>query len=631
MAVLAFFFLVLTIGGLSSFQAWSILSGTQEIQEQGHHIQLTEAIHVTIHQLIREVDRAVMETRLDREIHMQQLAAETASRITAFVHAHLKNEAPSPERDGEIEGVLALEKLYHDLEFARIRILARVADRGQAAQEDLQTLDRVAHRLPVLTDQITEIHHATIRRLVGRGVSRMKVIAGAYLAFLVVGVACVIGGIVRFSQTVVLPLCRLASTTQDIAAGDFQKRVPILSRDEIGRLSQSFNEMAERLERRETELRRAQVELSRRVLETRALYHFGVEISSTLELDKILRSVVEKARALLQSEGAALCLFRPQGDGLETRIVSDSKPMTDLAAGMRLPWCLTEVGQCLSPDSELCSARMILDKGSRATGLAAALKRGEETLGALCVGWKEARCYQREDRELLEGLAAQAAIAIENARLYREVKALAALQERERLAREMHDGLAQAVGYIHFRLKTLEDRLEVHGQAPRVAELSEMRATARKAYEDIRQSLFGLRTGGSKSMGLIPILTEYLHEFSQQSEIPVELQDGDTRATRFSAEAQIQIIRVIQEALTNVRKHANARRAWVRFALDDGMGRVTIADDGVGFIMRTVAGADRRRFGLGSMRERIESLGGRLEIHSAPRQGTQVVARIPLA
>jgi nitrate/nitrite-specific signal transduction histidine kinase len=96
--------------------------------------------------------------------------------------------------------------------------------------------------------------------------------------------------------------------TADIAAGDFEKRVPVGSRDEIGQLSQSFNAMAETLERREAELCVAQAELSRRVIEIRALYRIGVEISSMLDLDEILQSVVEKTRTLLRAKGRPLSL-----------------------------------------------------------------------------------------------------------------------------------------------------------------------------------------------------------------------------------------------------------------------------------------------------------------------------------
>lgn len=208
---------------------------------------------------------------------------------------------------------------------------------------------------------------------------------------------------------------------------------------------------------------------------------------------------------------------------------------------------------------------------------------------------------------------------------------MATVQERERLAREIHDDLAQAVGYLHLRLKTLENRLERSSQPASLAEVAEMRTVAAKAYEDVRQSIFGLRTMVSKSLGLVPTLTEYLHEFSQRSGIVVDLQVEDDRATQFSPEAEIQLIRIIQEALTNVRKHASARHAWVRFAIDGNMGSVTIADHGAGFPVEALAGDFRDRFGLRTMRERAEGLGGTLEIRSTPGKGTEVVARIPLA
>lgn len=631
LAVAAFFLLILAIGGLSSLLAWSILSNTREILEQSHHIEVTETIHATIHHLIREVDWAVIERSLDRQSHMRDLTNRAASMIAAFLDEHLKEEEPFAEREAEIARIRAIQKLYYDLDAALNRIIARVAVKGRAGPEDLQVLDLVAHQIPPLAQQLNEIHQAKIRRLITKGIIRMKVILGAYLAFLLIGGSCVILGIILFSRTVALPLRRLASATLGIAAGDFGKRVPIGSRDEIGQLSQSFNDMAEALQRRERELQKAQAELSRRVMETQALYRIGVEISSMLELDKVLHSVVEKGRALLQSEGAALCLFQPEGEGLEVRAVGGPVERSGLALEAGRPRCLTQSGGCLWPGPDPCSICILLEGRPPGAGLAAPLMRGENIIGALCVGRKEVQAFQPEDRELLDGLAAQAAIAIENARLYAEVKSLATLEERERIAREIHDGMAQAVGYLHFRLKTLEDRLNSSHRPPSLTELTELRVAAGKAYEDIRQSIFGLRTAVSKGLGLIPILTEYLHEFSQQSGISVELQDEDESASRFSPETEIQLIRVIQEALTNVRKHANARHAWVRFAPEGSMSRVAISDDGTGFSVGSLTADSRRHFGLRTMRERLEGVGGRLEITSAPGQGTQVVARIPLA
>lgn len=630
MAVAALFLLILVIGGLSSFLAWSILSSTQEIVRESHHVEVTESIHTTIHHLIRELDRAIIQRTLDRQSHVKDLTHEAASTITAFLDEHIKEEETFPEKEQEITLIRLIQKVYLQLETAASSILGRLAAKAPPRSEDLLVLDGVGHQIPVLSRQLNDIHHAKIRRLNARGIIRMKVILGAYVAFLLVGGACVIVSTVLFARTVALPLRRLAAATLDIAAGDFGRRVPTSSRDEIGQLSQSFNTMTEMLQRREAELRGAQAELSRRVIETQALYRIGVEVSAMLDLDKVLQSVVEKARALLQGQGAALCLSRPGGEGLELRAVSGPVDASGLGIEAGQPRCLTEPEGWLCLDKETCSICMLLEGQPPAAGLAAPLKRGDEVIGALCVGRTEARPFQTEDRELLEGLAAQAAIAIENARLYKEVRSLATLQERERIAREMHDGLAQVVGYVHLRLKTMADRLERGSQPPNSTELAEVGTALGKAYEDVRQAIFGLRTMVSKSLGLVPTLTEYLHEFSQHTEIAVDFQVEDERATRLSPEAEIQLIRVIQEALTNVRKHAGAHRAWVRLGLDGEMACVTIADDGAGFPAEVLGEDFRYRFGLRSMRERVEGLGGSLEIRSSPGQGTQVVARIPL-
>jgi nitrate/nitrite-specific signal transduction histidine kinase len=629
LAFAAFFLLILGIGGLSSYQAWSILSSSQEILRESHHVEVTERIHATLHHLIREVDRAVMQRTLDRQMHMADLTKQAADTITAFLDEHVREEGAFAEKEAEIGQIRAIHKLYQDLDAAASRIIARLAVNTRAGEDDLSILDAVAHQLPTHIQQLNEIHQAKARRLIAGGITRMKVILGAYLAFLVFGGSCVIVGVVLFSRTVALPLRRLASATLNIAAGEFGKRVPITSQDEIGQLSQSFNDMAGTLQRREEELRGAQVELHHRVMESQALYRIGVEISSMLELDKVLHSVAEKARTLLQSQGAVLCLFPPGRAGLEVRAVSGPVEPSGVEAEKGQPRCLAEPEGCLCPGSEACSICMLLDGRPPAAGLAAPLKRGDDVLGALCVGRKEARPFQAEDRELLEGLAAQAAIAIENARLYAEVRSLATVQERERIAREMHDGLAQALGFLRFRLRTLEDRLEDGGQPPASPELAEMRVVAGKAFEEVRQSIFGLRTMVSRSLGLLPTLTEYLHEFSAQHGIQVDLQVQEDRVPGFSSAEETQLVRIIQEALTNIWKHAKATRAVIRFGVQNGHREVTIQDNGRGFEPERTRKGGSSRFGLETMRERAEGLGGDLEIESRPGAGTTVTIRLP--
>ena len=175
----------------------------------------------------------------------------------------------------------------------------------------------------------------------------------------------------------------------------------------------------------------------------------------------------------------------------------------------------------------------------------------------------------------------------------------------------------------------MEERAATEVQDGIGADLREMKLLVWGAYEEVRQSIFGLRTMVSRSLGLIPTLTEYLHEFSAQHGIQVDLQVQDKMAPRFSSAEETQLVRIIQEALANIRKHAAATRAVIRFRMRDEHCEVTVQDNGRGFVPEPIRGLGVRGFGLQTMRERAEGLGGSLEIESHPGEGTKVTVRLP--
>jgi signal transduction histidine kinase len=165
---------------------------------------------------------------------------------------------------------------------------------------------------------------------------------------------------------------------------------------------------------------------------------------------------------------------------------------------------------------------------------------------------------------------------------------------------------------------------------PQMADaLLELMAITDRAYEDLRQSMFGLRIKMPGELGFILSLTKYLGEFSSQSGIPVVLEVADGRPVGLSPASELQLVRIIQEALANVRKHAEAGRAWVRLHRQDAWIRVTIEDDGRGFDPTIVSSPIRRAFGLQTMRERAEAAGGKLQIDTGPGRGTRIVTTLP--
>ena len=209
------------------------------------------------------------------------------------------------------------------------------------------------------------------------------------------------------------------------------------------------------------------------------------------------------------------------------------------------------------------------------------------------------------------------------------LQALATQEERGRIAQELHDSLAQDLALIHLKLGEAEMNLARTRSTAANEALREVGKIADGAYENVRQAIFGLQTMVSSGLGFIPTLTEYLHDFSEIRKIPVDLKVQAPEAVRFSPREEIQLIRIIHEALTNVFKHARASKCTLNFERDGNFSKVTIEDNGDGFVPMQGQGKVLH-FGLKTMRERAEGVGGKLTIESAPGKGTKVVVTLPL-
>ena len=206
----------------------------------------------------------------------------------------------------------------------------------------------------------------------------------------------------------------------------------------------------------------------------------------------------------------------------------------------------------------------------------------------------------------------------------------AVMQERERLSRELHDGAAQLVAHLLLRLDTISELVEANRPREAEAELEQLHEVANEIYEDIGDSITGLRTDVTQR-GLICALQDYVEQFEEQHQIRTNLQTDDA-ANLLSPQASLQLFRFIQEALTNVRKHAAAHQAQVSLICDgSGLLNVVIADDGQGFVPGSPRNGKARPLGLTSMRERITSLGGTFSVASESGEGTRVSATIPIA
>lgn len=205
---------------------------------------------------------------------------------------------------------------------------------------------------------------------------------------------------------------------------------------------------------------------------------------------------------------------------------------------------------------------------------------------------------------------------------------LATLEERERIAQELHDTLAQELVVLQMKLDEAEMDLPQEASESIRELLRDIRTISERAYEDVRQAIFGLRTMVSKGLGLIPTLTEYLHDFSQMRSMSVDLKVLNPEPFQLSPQAEIQLIHIIHEALTNSFRHSQAKKSAVTFDRDSEYVKVMITDDGLGFNPQEATNGFH--VGLKTMRERAEGVRGKLTVESAPGKGTQVTAFLPV-
>ncbi len=251
-------------------------------------------------------------------------------------------------------------------------------------------------------------------------------------------------------------------------------------------------------------------------------------------------------------------------------------------------------------------------------------------IGMLSVTHQKPNYYRANDAEEAGLFAQQIGVALEHDHLYQQALHLATLTERHRLAREMHDQLAQALGFINLKASLTIDLLNQGQVAEAQANLKELKGIARDTYTDVREEIFNLRTEMSPDKQFMTTLQEYLSKYQEQYGIEAQLMaEEESSSVEFPATVSSQLIRIIQEALSNSRKHAQAGQVIIRFSLDNKNAHLIIEDDGQGFEPAQVLGKNNKSFGLQIMLERAESVGGSLEIDSMPGRGTRLMLTLP--
>jgi len=215
-----------------------------------------------------------------------------------------------------------------------------------------------------------------------------------------------------------------------------------------------------------------------------------------------------------------------------------------------------------------------------------------------------------------------------NLNIRRRIEREAIIEERRRIAREIHDGVAQSLGYLNLKTKLVSDSVSSQNTVQALTELSDIRQIVQDTYEDIRESIDQLTTE-IRNLPIIPALANYTREFSDNNAIRVQF-DVPKAFPQLSPVAELQLLRITQEALTNVRRHALATKVEVKLEKTKQTVEMLVKDNGQGFNLADLEKSPPGYHGLNIIRERAEGLGGSLNISTAPGEGTEVKVSLPV-
>ncbi len=370
-------------------------------------------------------------------------------------------------------------------------------------------------------------------------------------------------------------------------------------------------------------------ETSRRIDEIETLFAVGQAITSRLERNAVLQLIADEARRLTTARGAfvflceddALCLsvLSGEGSGISTGF---QMPMTDTLTGF-----VVQSGQPVRVSNARQDPRAnaeLVDRLGVQSMLVVPLISGPESIGSILVINKGTGIFGSDDERVLTRLASVAVIAIENAGLYEQARQLAAAEERNRLARELHDSATQSL-YGVTMFAEAAARLLTLGQIEKAADhMREVRVTAKEALQEMRLLIFELRPPILEEQGLVSALQTRLESVEGRSGLQTEFEAegmGD-----LPPEIEELLYRIAQEALNNTLKHAQAGKVSVCLTQAQQNIILEIIDDGVGFDPNTTR--TQGGLGLAGMEERAALLGGRLTVDSEPGKGTRVSVEV---
>lgn len=435
-----------------------------------------------------------------------------------------------------------------------------------------------------------------------------------------------------FNALVISPVQQLGRGMARMAEGDFSVRLDVETRDELGELAHGFNRMAEQLRSFYDTLEQRVADKTRdiegRNRELAVLYDIAAYLAEPADLKLVCRGVLEKLRTLLGADSGAV------------RTVNTTTQELEMMASINLSERFLNCEQRLGLGSCLCGegaakGESVVNFVPHRDGLllncyreglnsmvAIPIKTKNHNLGQFNLFFVGQRLLTQDEVNLLEAVGRHMAVAIENRRLATRETDMAVSEERNLLAQELHDSIAQSLAFLNIQAQMLQGSLNAGKNGDAQEELARMREGIQESYDNVRELLVHFRIRVEHA-DLEAAVRSALEKFESQTAIRTSFEKtGGGEITE--ASSILQILHILQEALSNVRKHAQASAVQVHMHCEGKELMIRLRDDGQGFSPEGVVEEGGAHVGIGIMRARANRIGARFALEAQVGQGTCV-------